>query len=142
MAHPGAISGNRIWKILVLTAIVLFLLAALPVLPFMSRPVAAWFHSYHVWQFRGQGSIMYLGPFRPSSRVTWARVPLDRGVVCGLRALLGESPRTIRNGHSKAVPRGKVFLTRTAFTLECAEMRPIFCEYASGTLIPARRTLP
>ncbi len=79
MAHPGAISGNRIWKILVLTAIVLFLLAALPVLPFMSRPVAAWFHSYHVWQFRGQGSIMYLGPFRPSSRVTWARVPLDRG---------------------------------------------------------------
>ncbi len=89
MAHPGAISGNRIWKILVLTAIVLFLLAALPVLPFMSRPVAAWFHSYHVWQFRGQGSIMYLGPFRPSSRVTWARVPLDRGVVCGFEGPLG-----------------------------------------------------
>jgi hypothetical protein len=78
MAEPGVMEQDRIWKILVFSAIGLILVAALPVLPFVSRPLAAWFHSYHVWQYRGQGSILYLGPFRPSYRVTWPRVPLDR----------------------------------------------------------------
>jgi hypothetical protein len=78
MAEPGVMKHDRIWKILVFFCIVLILFAALPVLPFVSRPIAAWFHSYHVWQYRGQGSILYLGPFRPSYSVTWPRVPLDR----------------------------------------------------------------
>jgi hypothetical protein len=78
MTLAGEAKQDRAWKILVLSAIVLIFVAALPVLPSVSRPVAAWFHSYHVWQYRGQGSILYLGPFRPSYRVTWHRVPIDR----------------------------------------------------------------
>jgi len=50
---------------LVATAGATLLYAAIPLLVKASPLLADWIRSYHVWEFSGQGSISYLGPFRP-----------------------------------------------------------------------------
>src|SRR2546428_12431071 len=69
---------NLLWWILVTAAATLLLSAAMPLLVKASPLLADWIRSYHVWEFSGQGSISYLGPFRPSYRVVWPEIPLDK----------------------------------------------------------------
>jgi len=69
---------NLLWWILVTAAATLLLSAAMPLLVKASPLFAGWIRSYHVWEFSGQGSISYLGPFRPSYRVVWAEIPLHK----------------------------------------------------------------
>lgn len=69
---------NLLWWILVTAAATLLLSAAMPLLVKASPLFAGWIRSYHVWEFSGQGSISYLGAFRPSYRVVWAEIPLHK----------------------------------------------------------------